>query len=108
MGKSSRFRLSVFSVALIITGIAVVMSIFAAVLIVVIADAVDELVIMLPLLLLLAVVVDDNVVVEVIVVVLFALTETVVDGISGTKYNCGAGLGFKPTHLSHIVPPLDD
>lgn len=77
-------------------------------LIVVVADVVDELAITLPLLLPLAVVVGENVVV-VMVVVLFALAEAVVNGISGTKCsNGGTGLGRRPTHLSHIAPPIDD
>jgi len=112
-GASSLFRLSIFSVALIIIGTAVVVSTFVvSTFIVVVVDVVDEscsLVVVL-LSLLFIVVVGIDVVTVVLVTVLLMLLEVkvVVDGISGTKCNGGAGLGRRPTHLSHITPPLDD
>lgn len=86
------------------------MSIFGIVLIVIVVEVVDELVVVLLLLLLLVVIVV-GVDVVVVIVTLLALVEVeaVVDGISGIKCNSGgAGLGRRPTHLSHIAPPVDD
>lgn len=106
-GVSSLFRLSAFSVVLIITGTAVVVSIFV-VSIIVVVDVVDGLVIVL-LPLLFTVVIDIDIVVTVVLVtVLLVLLEieVVVDGISGTKrINGGDGFGRRPRHLSHIVLP---
>lgn len=107
-GMSSLFRLSAFSVVLIITGTAVVVSILV-VSIVVIVDVVDGLLVVLLPLLFIAVV--GIVITVVLVTVLLVLLEidVVVDGISGTKCNNGgAGLGRKPMHLLHILPPLDE
>jgi len=106
-GASSLFRLPAFSVVLIIIGTTVIVSFVMLVMVVV--DVIEGLVIvLLPLLL---TVVGIDVVIVVLVMILLVLLEVtvVVDGISGTKCNNGgAGLGRRPTHLSHIAPPLDD
>lgn len=94
--------------ALIIIGTAVVVSICAIVLVMVVVDVVDGLVVVLLLLLFTVVGIDVVTVVLVTILLMLLEVEVVVDGISGTKCNNGgAGLGRRPTHLSHIAP-LDD
>lgn len=85
------------------------MSIFEIVLVVIVVDDVDELVVVLLLLLLLVIIVVDVDVVVTVTLLAVVEVEAVVDGISGTKCNSGgAGFGRRPTHLSHIAPPVDD